>query len=404
MNMNLEKFSTAMDAVRERFFTIEEFPYLDRSRFPENIIDKAMALPPEALQDFSARLTSKELESILLDLPKAETFAELERVGTILNYRFSSRPIRLFFALYQEHYDTIAMQTIMRRLVIEANRRWIFHDSGSFFWAFGDSGDVFESIKTEFATSWRTLDDFFQAYNVRPDTRLAMEIRIQCFSDAGLAMIHANAKHLVYLLERLHDNELRMLITNYIRVSDVKNCVNAVNLMILERMGEPAKSEKWQSYNMSVVKKFSEWCFYHRLHLHSLIYPKKYEILSKYYVNIVESYELEGSAFVIDFGKIVVVDILNVPYSFFYHKWEFDREMKQWREFEDKPSFYADIPDKPSARDFIIADQDEPCLLLVYEGIDLLYIDEILDIKMGIEPDFRRIKLKSKEQFHVNTD
>lgn len=393
-----------MESVRERFFTIEEYPYLDRSQFPDRIFDTIMSSTPEQLNDLGAKLTSRELEALILDLPNAGTFAELERIGTVLNSRFSSRILRLFFAMYQEHYDTVAMQTIMRRLILEAHRRWVFPDSGSFFWAFGESNDVFEAVKEEFATSWRTLDDFFTAYNIRSNTRLATEIRIQCFSDAGLAMIHANSKHLLYLLEKLHDNELRMLITNYIRVSDVKNCVNAVNLMILERMGEPAKSEKWQGYNMTVVKKFSEWCFYHRLYLHSLIYPKKYEILSRYYGNVIESYELEGSVFVIDFGKIVVVDILNVPYSFFYHKWEFEREIKQWREFEEKPAFYDAIPDKATARDYIIADQDEPCLLLVYEGVDLLYIEEILDIKMGLEPDFRRIKLKSKEQIKIKID
>ena len=404
MEMHLGKFSAAMESVRERFFTIEEYPYLDRGRFPDKIIETIMTLPPEDLQDYAAKLTSKEMEALLLDLPKAGTFAELERIGTVLNSRFSSRITRLFFALYQEHYDTVAMQTIMRRMILEANRRWIFPDSGAFFWAFGESDDIFEALKNEFITSWRTLDDFFAAYKIRTDTRLAVEIRIQCFSDAGLAMIHTNSKHLLYLLERLQDNELRMLITNYIRVSDVKNCVNSVNLMILERMGEPAKSEKWQNYNPSVVKKFSEWCFYHRLYLHSLIYPKKYEILSKYYGNMIESYELEESAFVVDFGTIVVVDILNVPYSFFYHKWEFEREMKLWKEFEERPAFYDAIPDKATARDYIIADQDEPCLLLVYEGVDLLYIDEILDIKMGLEPDFRRIKLKSKEETKIKID
>jgi hypothetical protein len=39
---------------------------------------------------------------------------------------------------------------------------------------------------------------------------------------------------------------------------------------------------------------------------------------------------------------------------------------------------------------------DGICLQLQYEGVDFLYIEELMDIKMGLEPEFRRRKLKKK--------
>ena len=47
--MSTTKFSMAMEAVRERFFTLEEFPYLERGRFPEGVIEAAMTIRQEAL-------------------------------------------------------------------------------------------------------------------------------------------------------------------------------------------------------------------------------------------------------------------------------------------------------------------------------------------------------------------
>ena len=349
-------------------------------------------------------LSAKQLEALLLDIPMNESREELERIATILEFRFSSRLIKLFFELYQEHYDKAAMQMIMKRLVGEAQHRSKFPETGRLFWAYGESDDLLQEVKTEFTTSWRLLDDYLNAYHIGQETRLALEIRRQCFSDAGLAMINANSLHLIYLIESLPGKDLEKTISNYIRVSDVKKCISEVNVLILQKMGEPALSSHWKGYKEATVKKFSEWCFYHHLYLHSFRYPKKYKVLSTYYHNMKQSYELEGSALVMDFGEVVVVDITNLPYSFFYYKWEFNREMKEWEDMGELPDFYASNPEKITARDYIIENKDEPCMLLQYEGVDLMYIEEILDIQMGLEPDFRRTMLKAKDKGKIKVN
>lgn len=397
------KFGSVMDQIRGRFFKAEEFPYLDRSDFPSGIDDRLMTVEFEKLPEYSVTLTVKELEGLLRDIPNTDAPDLIERIAVVLETRFSARLIKLFFALYQEYFDKGSIQTIMARLIAEAHRRSLYPETGEFFWTFGEAEDIFEAVRTEYSTGWRYLDEFFKAYHIEPDTRLSLEIRIQCFSDASLAMYQVNSSQMTYLVEKLAEEDLKRILKNYIRVSQVKNALNEVNTLILKRMGEPSRSSKWEGYDKNTVMRFSEWCFYHHLKHHSLRYPKKYGILSKYYSNLVENYKLEKeNALVMDFNKVVVVDVAGYPFSFFYEKWAFQREIEQWLEFEDPPSFLQNNKEKATARDYIIEDNEEPCLLLLYEGIDLMYIRELLDIKMGLEPDLREIKrLKSKEQGEV---
>lgn len=397
-------FSTAMKTVRERFFLPEEFPYLDGSSLPEGILEQAMTVREEDLESYSYSLSGKEVEAILLAIPALKTLETQERAAAILNIRFSSRILKLFFSLYQTYYDIDAIRLVKRRLIREAKRRADFPKAGAFFWDFNESNDLFDEIKLAFVSRWKSLDDFFQAYQIKQDTRLAMEIRLRCLEDAEISLIHSNLRHFMLLLERKSEKHLLTMITNYIYLSDLKNAIKEVYLLILERMGEPSRSLKWEVYDRKVTEKFSEWCFYHHLTLHSEYYPKKYEILSRYYDYVEQSYELEGSALVIDFEKIVVVDIPVYPFSFFYYKWEFERQMKEWEETETKPVFYSRNPEQISARDYIIEDKDAPYILLCYEGIDLLYIHEILNIQFGLIPDFRHIRLNTQNKLKIKLD
>lgn len=397
-------FGAAIEEVRERYFLLEEFPFLERRRLPEGILEKAMTVREEDLESYSYSLSGKEVEAILLDIPALKTLETQERAAAILNIRFSPRLIKLFFVLYQTYYDIDAIRLVKRKLIREAKRRAEFPKAGAFFWDFDGSNDLFEEVKLAFTDQWKSLDNFFLAYQIRQDTRLAMEIRLRCLEDAELPLIHSNLHHFMILLERKPEKHLLTAITNYIYLSDLKNAINEVYLLILERMGEPSRSRKWEIYDRKVAEKFSEWCFYHHLTLHSKFYPKKYEILSHYYDHVEQSYELEGSALVLDFGEIVVVDIPNHPFSFFYYKWEFERQMKEWEEAEAKPAFYLKNPEQISARDFIIEDKDAPYILLRYEGVDLLYIQEILNIQIGLVPDFRHIKLNAQNKLEIKLD
>jgi hypothetical protein len=128
--------------------------------------------------------------------------------------------------------------------------------------------------------------------------------------------------------------------------------------------------------------------------------PKKYSVLSKYADRVRTSYTIkEENLFIIDFGEIVIADIYDRPYSFFYQTEMFEREMAAWQADEaNLPAFIRIDRKNLTARDFIIEVAEEPCVKLSYEGIDILYIQEMLDIKMGIEPDIRRKGINTRRE------
>ncbi|MGI6751743.1 MAG: hypothetical protein ACOX4U_03885 [Anaerovoracaceae bacterium] len=387
-----EKFKNAMEDVRKRFFLVEDFAELDRNSLPKGVLERAMEVDGDELERFSYSLSGKELESLLFDVLSQKSLAFQERAAQILNTRFSPRLIKLFFVLYQAHYDVDAMRLLRRRMIREAKRRGYFPQEGLFFWDFDDTDSFFEDIKENFKSNFNRLDDYFEKYQIRGNSRLAMEIRLYCLEDADIDLIHLNLSHFMSILEKKQERAILTAVTNYIYLSDIDRPVNEVFLLILERLGDPALSDKWKLYERRTIEKFSQWSFYHRLKLHSERYPKKYEVLSQYYEQVEESYELEGSALVMDFGSIVVVDIPDNPYSFFFYKWEFKRQIKEWEEMGVLPVFYKKLSDQISARDYIIEDMDAPYIILQYEGVGLLYIKEILEIQLNLIPDFRNIR------------
>jgi hypothetical protein len=71
-----------------------------------------------------------------------------------------------------------------------------------------------------------------------------------------------------------------------------------------------------------------------------------------------------------------------------------------------QPTFLRMDKKNLTARDFMIEEIEEPCIKLSYEGIDVLYINEMLDIKMGLEPDMRRKQLAKlrKRKFVIKNE
>ena len=207
------------------------------------------------------------------------------------------------------------------------------------------------------------------------------------------------------------------LIQNYLSALKLHEYNDVINLEILCKLGKPNASPEWDFYPYDLRLKFTKWHFIHRLRVHSRVHPKKFAILSRYVDQVINSFEIKDEdLMVIDFGDIVLADVTGNPFSFFYEKEVFEKEMKDWKESREAseewdaysdtespevliPTFLRSDKKNLTARDFIIEEVEEPCVKLSYEGIDVLYIDEMLDIKMGLEPDMRKkqlAKLKRK--------
>lgn len=385
---------TALKQIGERFFSFQEFPTVERSRLPEGVVEEAAEIRESEVDFYSASLSGKELEAMILDFPGLYSKEERERVGAILASRFSPRLINLIFNLYQVQCHSEALRFLIRKFAEEADRRKQFPDEGRFFWNFGKSDDYFPGIKAVFRESINDLNELFQRYFIGEETPFAMEIRRICLEDADHELLHHNRKNLIFLIDNGREEFLPKAIENHIYSFEILDPSDEVNQAILNRMGEVSQSEKWEGYSEDTKKKFRQWCFCHQLKAYTWEATSKYRILSQYYEYVRQSTELEnGSAFVIEFDTVVVVDVAGQPHSYFYLKADYDREFRQWQEFGIKPSFLLEDGVKVTARDHIILHQDAACIRLQYDGIDKLYIKELLDVKLGIVPDYHNMKL-----------
>lgn len=386
---------TALKQISEKFFAFREFPYVERDRLPEGVTETAAEVGEDEVDSYGASLTGKELEALIMDFPSLESKEEWDRIGSILTSRFSPRLINLIFNLYQVEYRSEALRFLINKFAEEADRKEQHPELGRFFWDFGKEEDYMPGLKTAFREEIFELDRLFRIYFIGEDTPFAMEVRRRCLEDAEYPLLLKNTKHLIYLIENAPEGQLIEAVTNHILSFDVLDDAGEVNRAVLKRLGEPRQSEKWDGYSVETKRKFFQWCYCHRLKLHTPDYPVKYKVFSQYHERIRQCYALEGTpALVMDFDKAVIADIPGRPHSYFYLKDDFDREIRKWKEFGYLPSFLKEDEARFSARDYIIENKEDVCILLRYEGVDKLYIKELMDIKLGLVPDYRRMNLQ----------
>jgi hypothetical protein len=236
------------------------------------------------------------------------------------------------------------------------------------------------------------ITECFKVYAIHAKSAFAEKCVLSYLNTANRAGLLLNRSWIVKTLENQLAVESKILVENYLSTFGLAEYHDGINLAILNKFGRPYDSPDWEAYPAELKKRFSEWCFLHQLKLHTIKIPKKYSVLSKYADRVKTSDAVkEENLFIIDFGEIVIADIYDRPYSFFYQKEMFEREMAAWQADETAlPAFIRIDKRNLTARDFIIEEVEEPCVKLSYEGIDVLYIQEMVDIKMGIEPDMRK--------------
>ena len=405
---NLKK---VLQGLSTRFYTLEEFPTLKRETLPEGILDRAMALPELQIKSFGAGLKGKELEGLILDLRDTEDPDRIYRGCQILAQRSTKRILKLLTILYQYNYSSHGLNTALHQMAEQLQRRGHHSPEEAFVWHLGLEEKKMPVVSRMIEENENSISACFKALNISEMSPFAKETAYLYLTDAPREGFKVNTRWLVATIQERWEEELKKVVRHYLESFQLHDYQDGVNLEILKKLGRPYDSMEWDGFSKEIKDRFTQWHYLHRLRIHSMQHPKKYIILSKYLLQVVNSYELrDEELMVIDFGDIVLADVAGSPYSFFYEKEAFEKEMTQWeiskREAaawepdneEDPPkvqipTFLRKDKDNRTARDFIIEEVEEACVKLSYEGIDILYIDEMLDIKMGLEPDLRRKQL-----------
>ena len=408
-----------LNGLKDRFYTLEEFPLIKREVLPQGILSKAMEVPENEIESFAFRLKGKELEGLLLDLRDTAGDREILRACEILNHRVTLRILKLLTILFQYNYTSPGLSAALNRLAERIHARDKYTCEEAFVRHLGQVEDKFSALCPIIEEHGGEISKAFWTLNINGKSPFACEAAFRYLTDPSGGGYTANLKWMVRTIECKTAEELQPLVTNYLSAFTAAEYHDGINLAILKKLGQPNISPDWAVYEKPLRDKFTQWYFLSRLKIHTISMPKKYKVLSKYFKQVHSSFEMaEENLMVIDFGDIVIADIADRAYSFFYEKDVFEKEMEAWEKsrqetatLSDEEAFEKPAPYLPTflriekrnytARDFIIEEIEEPCVKLSYEGIDVLYINEMMDIKIGLEPDLRKkqlAKLKSRKR------
>ncbi|SHJ37280.1 hypothetical protein [Parasporobacterium paucivorans] len=406
-----EKFKSIINSLRGRFFTVEEFPRIPRELLPQNVLQETMELKAGDIRHYAVRLKGKELEGLILDLRETAKREEMQRAAEILTYRISPRILKLLTILYQYHSDSEGLNLVLNRMAGIIEEKDDSSREAAFVRRFGAVEDKVSAACGAVDEYEMDIDKCFQALGIYRQSPFAEEVVLCYLGNTSREGMMTNRAWIVSAIGYHENTRLYPLISNYLSAFSLIELHDGINLAILNKIGQPYTSPDWEPYKVDLRDKFAQWCFLHQLKLHSIRFPKKFSVLRKYYDQVRSSYVVkEENLMVIDLGDIVIADTADDPYSFFYEKRVFEKEMADWKASQEeqenwsseageerpreyRPSFLRLDKRNLTARDFMIEEIEEPCIKLSYEGIDVLYIQEMLDIKIGLEPDMRRKQL-----------
>lgn len=391
-----------LSGLRDRFFTKEEFPFIRKDLLPQNTLSTAMGLPASHLKAYAAGLKGRELDGLLLELRDAEKPEEMERGVRILELRWSERLAKLLTVLYQYNYNSKGLSAALRKLsqILEEDGKNGDGKEAAFIRRFGGKEDKFAAASEAIREHDMDIGWCFRDCKIQCESPFALEAALRFLNHAEAEGFSKNRSHVVRTLEKHKPEQVHRLINNYLSRFTQVEMDDGINLAILQMLGRDLEAPEWLAYDAKLRRRFRQWLYLHDLKMHSLQYPKKYAVLSEYYEQVNGSRHIsEENLFLIDFGDLVISDISTDPFSHFCDKETFEKEMQLWENSKENQEPYRPVflrPDKKtaSARDFIIEEIEAPCVRLSYEGVDVLYIQEMLDIKMGLEPDMRRKQLE----------
>jgi len=393
----MSSFHEAMGYIKAHLFTFEEFPLIERERFPRDCLKRAMDAGEARVDDYAASLKARELEGLLLDLVSAEDTDEINRAVRIIRLRISGRIIKLASILCQYHYDAPGIKLLCKEM---ANTiKAVNGDQVSFLGKFGSEEDKITALSKAVNEEGQDIDAVYKKYDISERSPMALEGYLDFLSNCDKTGCLINYKRIIILINNLSITDLTGTITNYLSSLALIENQDSVNSAILEKLGDPYISPYWQTYSTELRVKFAQWSYLYRLKSHCKGQEKKFELLVKYFNHVKTNYILtEEEVLITDFGLILVADVKGSAESYLYDKRLFDNEMAAWRQnSESLPAFLKRRANIPSDRDFMLSTVDAPCIKLSYQGIQRYYFDEVLDIKIGLEPDMRKYRIKRKD-------
>ncbi len=383
-------FTEAIDRIKAKFYTYDEFPSLDRHLLPADSLKRALAVKESDLEIYSANLKGQELEGLLLDLVSTKDDAEVQRAIKIICLRISKRILKLIAKLTQYHF---------RSYGIDKLRKGVSHScdiaafpNERFLNAFGPTDDLVNALTQILLKKNTNIQEIYAYYDIYDKSPLAYASSFMFFSRCDKTGFLLNYDYLADLIRFFQPKKAIPIVSHYLNSMTLIEYDDTINNIIAEKFGQPYTSVEWEPFSKDLRDKFAQWNYLQRLKHHCESNQKKFRILLQYLPEVRTNYEIaEINALVIDFGAFVIVDITDRPDAFLYEKNLFETEMRNWQSDQESLPTFLDKKKEPlSAREFMLSTDDAPCIKLTFEGIHYYYVEEIMDIKFGYEPDMRK--------------
>ena len=168
-----------------------------------------------------------------------------------------------------------------------------------------------------------------------------------------------------------------------------KEYLSAVNEQLLESLGEPESSEGWRAYQPPQRQKFIRWRYLRDMRRYFDLNEKKLGVVAGYLTHI-KGVRTEGNPdniiLIVDFGEFAVLDDESeTDFSYLCDKFALGKILEE-KNIETEGKKLAD------ARSFILEEADDDLIRLNFFSVGKLYIQETLNILLGITPDTRSSK------------
>lgn len=388
----MSSFKEVINDLKTKYFLYEEFPLVDRADFPENSLDNAMKISDNDLENYTVHLKNKDIEGLLLDLVDAESVNEINRAVKIIALRSTKRILKLISYLSQYNYDSVGIN------ILCANMSKIkeLSDSNAYIKRFGMESDKVLALVKVISVEGQNMDAILKKYNILPESKLAMDSCLEYFKGCDKNAFLINNQMMLRLINEFPAEKASEMLINYFDKLSLVEYLDEINLAVLYKFGQPTDSDNWHSFPQDIQDKFTYWCHLYRLKIHCKGQKIKFNVLVKYFEYVKTNYTIdELNTLITDFGDVVLADVEDDINIYLYDKYAFKREMTEW-EFNKEilPTFITGGKNAISARDFMLSVDDPQCIKLTFDDIDYYYIDEILEIKLGLEPDMRSDSIK----------
>lgn len=390
-------FNEAITSIKERFFTFEEFPLVERGRFPRNCIKRAMTIDEYKVAAYALALTGKEVEALMLELTTSVDLAEIKRAVNIVCLRSSRRIIKLTTMLCQYNYDAQGVKLLCSEIVDADSNGNIPRES--FLGKFGKAEDKIAVFTEAVLEEGQDIHAVYLKYGILEESPMAMEGSYSFFGTCEKTAFLMNCRLMIKLMEQYSKVKLTSILTNYLESLSVAEYNDNINLVILDKLGEPYVSPDWEAYDSHLWDKFAQWNYLYKLKLHCKDRPEKFHVLVKYYGQVRTNYTIcDDSVLITDFGWLIMADEKECEDGYLYDRSFFEKEMAEWKSDPERvPTFLKKNWGILTAREYMLSTEDAPCIKFTFRGIHRYYIQEILDIKLNLEPDMRSIHVKKRK-------